>query len=282
MTVLDKKTLPALLINNALFNFSRTLPGAIIVVVILAHGVSLQAFTLAKALQLITSAIVTIPAGMVADRYGRKKALIIACLCQIMYFSLLIEPTSNKVILGEIFNGMGLAFYAGSYEAWLLHLNSKRHDYRFMNNIIRSSEMVFLSIATASIIGALISTYVFIITVICLILVTLFYYILPEEKAGAPENKEKPLPSHMIFVSAFRYLLVSNIGKVLLISGVVSIGMMQFIYQYWQPFFVHTGLVQPLVLALIFFIYFMWTISIFHTISQIYLYKTTINPLHCA
>lgn len=245
MILSKKHALNLLVVNNSLFNFSRTLPGAILVIILFSHNISIQTFTFAKALQLLTSALLTIPAGIFADRFGRKKAVIVACIAQIIYFICLVKPTNTSIVIGEIFNGIGLCFYIGSFEGWLLKLNRKDCEIEFKNNILKSSEFVYLSIMIASIIGAIFSSYVIIITLVFLVITTLIFVFTFEPKIENNKN--------VIFLKdSSHFLFKSNNGLIILLTGSLSIGLMQFIFQFWQPFFKNIGVKNDFYFGIIF------------------------------
>lgn len=295
MVIISKeKSLAVFICNNSLFHFSRTLPGAVIVLLLLSNGVSIKAFTFAKALQLLTSALLTVPAGIFADRFGRKKSLIIACIAEIIYFILLMKPSNTNIIIGEFFNGICLCFYAGAYEGWLLDLNKQKHSKEFTHIILKASEYMFLFMMTASLIGAFLGTSVFLVSVIFLSIVTLLHcfiyepsYLERKQEATNTDdvvkdnitqnNKEKKLN---ILLQAVYFLFQKKVGLFLLVSGALFTGLMQFVFQFWQPIIESSGVTSHLTFGAIFSatLFFQYLISI---VSRKIVYKNVsiINAL---
>lgn len=237
-----------LLFNNSLFYFSRTIPSAVMVLIILSSGVSIQTFTFAKSLQLLTSTLLTIPAGIHADKFGRKKSLLISSVTQIIYFLLLYNPSNIHVVIGEIINGIGICFYNGAYEGWLLDLNNEQtSSNKFMNNIIHSSEFSLLSMMIASLFGSLFDKKVFLISVTCLTLVTIIFLLIPDKDDHYLNIKQKNL-----FIDSAKYLINTRIGILILILGALYTGLMQLVWQFWQPFFHNAGINNYLYFGIIF------------------------------
>ncbi len=99
-----------------------TFPGihrAVLIIYLTNHGISLSVIALAKSAQLIVSVLFNYPAGLISDRYGNKVTVLLACVAEMIYFGLMLHPSEQSVITGEMFNGLGIALYTGAYEAWI-------------------------------------------------------------------------------------------------------------------------------------------------------------------
>jgi MFS family permease len=247
-TLIKERKLLILIVNNALFSFSRTLPGATLVLIVFSYGISLKTIALAKGLQLLVSSILTIPAGILADRFGRKNCLILSCLSEAFYFFLMIDVTDNKLILGEIFNGVGLSLYNGAYEGLLLSFNKKNSKYEFSNNVLKSWEYVFLAMMISSLIGALLGKYVFFVATISLLLVTLFFLLIPEPVL----HVNRKHASFHIVKKTIQYFMSNRNGMIILLAGALYLGLIQFLFQFWQPFFKNFGINNNITFGVIF------------------------------
>ena len=90
--------------------------------------------------------LLVLPSGIIADKYGGKYAIITACIFSVAYYYFLIEPTHEKVIIGEICNGVALAFYTGAFESWLFSLTSQKDALNLHTHLARSRELSYLAI----------------------------------------------------------------------------------------------------------------------------------------
>lgn len=221
-------------IANFVFNFARMLSGAIFIIILEAQGIPLSTISIAKGSQLLTSMLLVLPSGIIADKYGGKYAIITACVFSIAYYYFLIEPTHEKVIIGEICNGVALAFYTGAFESWLFSLTSQKDALNLHTHLARSRELSYLSIVFGGLIGTFISSHIFSSS---LILMTgsliIFLMVKKREENCQIQIQEKT----KYFIPAFKSLVSKRIGFFLLASSFLVGGSMQLIYQFWQPFF---------------------------------------------
>ncbi|MFA6916568.1 MAG: MFS transporter [Parachlamydiales bacterium] len=221
-------------IANFIFNFSRMLSGAIFIIILEDQGITLSTISLAKGGQLLTSMLFVLPSGIIADKYGGKYAILTACIFSIFYYYFLIEPTHEKVIIGEICNGVALAFYTGAYESWLFSLISQKDALNLHTHLARSRELSYLAIVFGGLIGTFISGHIFSSSLILMAgSLIIFLMIKKREENNQIQIQEKT----KYFISAFKNLVSKRIGFFLLTSSFLVGGSMQLIYQFWQPFF---------------------------------------------
>ncbi len=89
---------------HGLFNLARAFIGAVLIIYLTNHGISLSVIALAKSAQLIVSVLFNYPAGLISDRYGNKVTVLLACVAEMIYFGLMLHPSEQSVITGEMFN----------------------------------------------------------------------------------------------------------------------------------------------------------------------------------
>lgn len=215
-----------LLTAHGLFNIGRAFIGVVLVVYLLQNGISLTTIALAKSLQLFASVLFNYPAGKIADKYGKKTAILCACGFALGYFLLMLSPTSEKVILGEILNGLSIAFYMGAYEAWVFEFkNDKENSFSLIS---RSAEILLLSSILASVIGALYFEQAIYLAFVFVSLAIPFYYQTPQKPINISADNYS-------FFAEIKYFLQHIDHKVVffLLFG----GAMQLIYQLWSVFF---------------------------------------------
>ena len=220
-------------IANFIFNFSRMLSGAVFIIILQAQGIALSTISIAKGGQLFTSMIIALPSGIIADRYGGKYAIITACTFSIAYYYCLMYPTNEKVIIGEICNGIALAFYVGAFESWLFSLTSQKDTLDLHTHLAKSREYSYLAIVLGGLVGTFMSGYIFSLS---LILMTSSLIIFLMIKKGENKYSSSNPKKTKYFISTFKLLISKRIGYFLLVASFLG-GSMQLIYQFWQPFF---------------------------------------------
>ncbi|QLB20447.1 hypothetical protein A6B43_02250 [Vespertiliibacter pulmonis] len=220
-----------ILISHSFFNLSRAFIGAVLIVYLLNNQITLTTIALAKSLQLFMSVVMNYPAGKISDRFGYKTAILISCLCSLIYFLLILNPTNITVLFGELFNGLSIAFYMGAYEAWIFEFKNKKEN--SFTLISRSAELFFISSIIASIIGGLYFNQALYFSILFMILAIICYIITPQNN---PYSNRKIAN---ILKSAFFTDLKSFCKKAdtQLLFSIIFVGSMQIIYQYWAIFF---------------------------------------------
>lgn len=225
-----------LLGGHGFFNLSRAFIGAVLVVYLIGNGIDVSVIALAKALQLAVSVILNYPAGKLSDRFGNKVSITLACGAEVIYFALMINPTELKVICGEMFNGCGIALYAGSWEAWIFaHKNEKEDSFSL---IARSSEILFIATVISGVVGAYFSDYSFFMS-IGFMLISLLIYLLATEKRKPVGNACDYKKSKSDEIGVVK--LIKKSDRNVFVFFAIA-GMMQLVYQFWPLYFT-----QPLV-----------------------------------
>ncbi|NLU17486.1 MAG: MFS transporter [Serratia liquefaciens] len=113
------KTSQKLLLGGVIYWGGRSLTAISMPLYLLSQGIPLSLIVTSKSLQLIVIACFSFITGFLSDKYGSKKAICISCLLEVIYFILIVSATETSVLVGEIINGLALAFYNGNYEKWL-------------------------------------------------------------------------------------------------------------------------------------------------------------------
>ncbi|KMK52587.1 hypothetical protein RO21_00195 [[Actinobacillus] muris] len=208
---------------HGFFNLSRAFIGAVLILYLTEQGISLSTIAIAKSCQLFFSVLFNYPASLFAHRFSNRYAIILSCLFGIGYFALMINPSETKVILGEIFNGLSIAFYVGSYEAWLLQYKNEQES--SFSLISRSAEIMFISTIIATLIGASLSENALYLAILVMIVAIAFYLNVYERKIITSEN---------ITISLFSLLKKFNRY---IIFYITFSGLLQILYQFWAIYF---------------------------------------------
>lgn len=219
-----------LLTAHGFFNLARAFIGATLIIYLLNHSIPLSIIVTAKSIQLITSVIFNYPAGVIADKFGKKTSILLSCFFAILYFISMINPTNSSVIIGEVFNGLSIAFYMGAYEAWSFEFKSEKEN--TFSLVSRSSEILFLSSLLASVVGAL-YFYNSLYLSICFMLISMVIF--SKTKQKIIKNEYSMIEQRESFYSTVKIFIQKSTNQTLFV--ILLSGLMQLIYQFWVIFF---------------------------------------------
>ncbi|EKS6735765.1 MFS transporter [Enterobacter ludwigii] len=213
---------------HGLYNLARAFIGAVLVIYLINSGISLSVIALAKSAQLLVSVLFNYPAGLISDRFGNKITILLACIAELIYFALMLHPSEQGVIVGEMFNGLGIALYTGAYEAWIFTHKKGTED--SFSLISRSAEMLFIATIISGVIGAIFSQY-------SLHLSLAFMTISFTAYALTPEKRKINTAEH---TGISKYSGVTKLVKMAdrnVLNFMIIGGLMQLLYQFWPVFF---------------------------------------------
>ncbi len=112
------------LLIDILYESGRTFVGGISVAFMLSRGISPADVAMLKIAQAIVVFIGEIPTGFLADRFGKKKSLIIsAILCALGLTTYLMGHSFAEFIVGEILLALSLCCWSGAYESWAIEVS---------------------------------------------------------------------------------------------------------------------------------------------------------------
>lgn len=104
----------------------------------LANGLSIAEAAFTEALILLITALFEIPSGVLADKIGNKKTLLIGSLLQLIAMIFMtIGGSLEMFIVSAVFSGIGWACISGADEAYIYDdfLEDKRRYKRFFANV---------------------------------------------------------------------------------------------------------------------------------------------------
>lgn len=218
---------------HGLYNFARAFIGAVLVIYLLDRGINLSVIAIAKAAQLVISVLFNYPAGLISDKYGNKVTILLACIAELIYFALMLHPSDNNVIIGEMFNGLGIALYAGAYEAWIFTHKKDTED--SFSLVSRSAEMLFIATILSGVIGAIFSQYSLLLSMFFMA-ISFFAYAFTPEKRKSIAIKEN---THTRYSGITKLFRTADIN---VLNFIVIGGFMQLLYQFWPVFFKNSPL----------------------------------------
>ena len=98
--------------------FSTGLVAAVLSLIYLAHGADIQTLSIFISIFAVSTILLELPSGILADLFGRKKMFLLAALCSAASnFLLIFAHTPWLLGISCIFRGAGTAFASGSLES---------------------------------------------------------------------------------------------------------------------------------------------------------------------
>lgn len=108
----------------------------------------------------ISSCILEIPTGIISDKIGRKKTIILGSISSLIYIIILgIAESYVGLIIASLFNGLEIAFFSGNNQAYIYDLIEEDKREQFKVYIGKVNSMVYLASAIAAMIGTFIVNF---------------------------------------------------------------------------------------------------------------------------
>jgi MFS family permease len=156
-----KKNLKLLKWFNFFTDFKLYAPIAIIYFSHITHSYAIGASIFA--VTQFSAAFMDVPAGIFADRMGRKKSIIIGALTAVLSVLFYAFGINFWILaIGAIFEGLSRAFYSGNNNA-LLHgmLAEDGLEHEYNEHLGKLSSMFQIALATSGLIGSFIASWSF-------------------------------------------------------------------------------------------------------------------------
>ncbi len=103
----------------------------------------------------ISTAILEVPTGILSDRIGRKKTIVLGSICSIISnITLLITYNYQLLIVYAIFNGLEKSLFSGNNDAYVYdNLKLKAEERTYVGVIGKVKSMTYLASAISALIG---------------------------------------------------------------------------------------------------------------------------------
>ncbi len=122
-----------------------------------SYALGLAVFSIAA----VASTIFEVPTGVLSDRVGRKKTIILGSLASVLAVASYATANSFLVLaFGAIFEGLASAFFSGNNDALLYDtLNQQKRISRFSDTLGKLSSMFQAGLGISALIGGFIAGY---------------------------------------------------------------------------------------------------------------------------
>lgn len=200
-------------------------------------GVLAMWFTLCK----LTQALLEIPSGVFADKYGRKRSLQLSRICAFIVIVMLIFGNSVAVILlAAVLEGICNALYSDS-DTSLVYDGMKKHGRTdlYPKFIAMYNGMGAISYGISSIIGALMATGFPVVWVVAMRLpIHVLHYYISKQLIDKVSDEDKPAASHTWkhFKESWKFVTHNrNLVKVMYFNATVF-AFNLLVWDYWQVY----------------------------------------------
>lgn len=105
----------------------------------------------------ISTAILEIPTGILSDKIGRKKTIVIGSICSIVSNTiLLLAKNYNLLIIYALFSGLEKALFSGNNDAYVYdNLKLEAGENRYVGVIGKVKSMTYLASAISALVGGI-------------------------------------------------------------------------------------------------------------------------------
>ncbi|MCY9581307.1 MULTISPECIES: MFS transporter [Paenibacillus] len=171
--------------------FMAEITGTTLILFILSKGYSLQIANNLFIVLFVSIMILEIPTGIIADRFGRKKSVVLGFLCYLIY-SLIFLAADNIyfLILAQLFGALATCLQSGALESWVVDNSEESIDHIFAT----SNSIMYIAGFICGILGAFLANIYFglpwIISIFTNIILLLLSIIVMKENRWSPHTVE--------------------------------------------------------------------------------------------
>ncbi len=256
-----KITIQYYVLSGLLSFCGLSLTSAIYATFLMRHGLSLMEVNLVNGMFFAMLFIFEIPTGAYADIFGRKRAVVLACLLLALAKCIYALSTSFwYFVCAEVVAALAFTFQNGAFQAWFV--DSMRH-YGHEGSLTKKFARLTLINQGCGAIGALTGSYLFAMgssipwwsgAFMLLILAIIANVAMKESYFQKREFSLRAGAGSMweIAKKSFYYAKVHKPVRFVLVVTFVQIFAVMSLNMYWQPFFQAKGL-EPIYFGWLFF-----------------------------
>ena len=213
-----------------------------------SRGLSLMQVGTLNGVGAITYMATTVATGMFADKYGRKRAIIVGLLFQLLGEVLFLFSSSFPMfILCSIAAGLGFSFWSGAYDALIvdtLRQENRQSDTQktFGSLMAYRGLSVILGAGVSSIIVAQLTPERFIFAILLTVItVSIALGISLSLKEPQPHKHVHKLSPRELLITSISMLRQNQKLKRLVLLGIFSTPFGAYLITLYQPYFQHLG-----------------------------------------
>ncbi len=187
----------------------------------------------------IVSSLCELPTGIISDKVGRKRTVILGALSGLLsVFILAISRNYLMLVFSAFFNGLEIAFFSGNNQAIIYEsLKELSSEKEFGKYVGKFNSMIYLAGAIAAVIGGLIVfitsfRFIIVLSVIPKLIQLLLCFKLKENESY--KNKEKVLNQ---VANSLKAVYKSELLKKQIIADGISDGVGEACFQFRTAFY---------------------------------------------
>ncbi|MES5907975.1 MFS transporter, partial [Bacillus cereus group sp. MG20] len=235
-----KKNTISYLSSNFFWNLGRTIPHAILTILLIDLGLSLEKIAFLQIVYMIAVMLLEFPSGIMSDYWSRKGMFIISIiLILISYFIIYVsEGNFYLLMISWFLYGTSTAAKSGSLESELVNQINKENK-SIKKFSVWDSYLLSISSSIGAIIGSLfyerIHQNIYLISFILFFLSIIFSSIfsIKKEKVQTKKIKKKPFSFKDIKKDILYFSRNSVLTEIIILFTLLSLFLQPF-FQYWQ------------------------------------------------
>ncbi|MGN4932163.1 MFS transporter [Bacillus cereus group sp. MYBK14-1] len=234
-----------------------------------SSGVSLLHISILQAMLNCAMFLFEVPSGIIADKFGNKKAITLGHTLIIVYLFTMLNPSNLYLLaLGFICYGIGLAMISGADQTLIYNNLDKDQSTYYQRIIGKYNAIAIIALALSSFAGGFLQNiswkFVFIAGILGQLLALIVLFSVKERKILSEEGTKATKSSIIMEVKSF--LKSKNSFKNLIITIALLQGTLSVIYMFGQVLFVEVGF-SVSTIAIIFTV-----LSLFSAVASTYSY----------
>lgn len=224
------------LIGNFFFNLGRTLPQAILTVILLNKGINLAQITVIQSMFMVASLLFEFPFGILSDWLSEKRMYQFSLILLILsYLTILLFNQFLLLCLAWFLYGLSMASMSGTLDSYFIK-SYKSEKITIKPFMVRNNNSMFYSSLVGGFLGSLLFNYLkinlYIVSIVLFIVSFLFILFGVPRKKTVQAVKRESLFAFIIF--SLKQIKGNKSLKILIVQMVLFQIIVQCFYQYWQ------------------------------------------------
>lgn len=209
-----------------------------------SSGLSLLQISLLQVLLNIAMFVFEVPSGVLADKFSKKKVIILGHVFIIIYFLTMLDPSNfYMLVVGFIAFGTGLAMLSGADQSLIYDNLAKDQSTLYQRIIGKYNAIAISALALSSFAGGFLQSisweFVFIFGIISQFVAMGVLFFVKEKKDMVEKNEE--VPRLRIKLEIQQFIKSKNSFKILIITIALLQGTLSVIYMFSQVLFADIG-----------------------------------------